>query len=69
MWGSKSRAVKVAEGIFKCPQCGYRAKYIRKKEKIYFTLLFIPIYPLRSVVDYVICTHCNKHFHTSKDLL
>ncbi len=69
IWGPKSRAVKVGEGIFTCPQCRYRAKYIRRKERYYFMVLFVPIYPLRSVVDYIECTHCKKHFHTTKDLL
>jgi uncharacterized C2H2 Zn-finger protein len=69
LWGTKSRAVKVSEGMFMCPQCRNRAEYIRKKERYYVTVLFIPLYPLRSVVDYIECKRCGKHFHTSKDLL
>jgi hypothetical protein len=69
IWGIKSRAVKVGEGLFTFPQCRNRAKYIRKKERYYFTVLFVPLYPVKSVVDYVECKHCGKHFHTSRDLL
>jgi uncharacterized C2H2 Zn-finger protein len=68
LWGLKSRAVKVGEGHFTCPQCGYWTTYTRQKEKYFFTVLFIPLYPIKSLVDYVECNHCKKHFHTTKDL-
>jgi transcription elongation factor Elf1 len=69
MFGRKSKAVKVAEGMFNCPRCGGRTKYVRKKEKYYFMFLFIPLYSLGSVVDYVLCLNCKQHFHTSRELL
>lgn len=68
MFGRKSKAMKVAEGVFNCLRCRGHTRYVRKKEKYYLMFLFIPIYSLGSVVDYVLCSNCKQHFHTTREL-
>jgi hypothetical protein len=60
IWGSKGVERKVGEGHFFCPTCQHDVPYIRKKVSRFFTLYFIPIFPLETVGEYVLCQECSS---------
>jgi transcription elongation factor Elf1 len=69
LMGVQRRKHKVAEGNFTCPQCKNHTRFQRFQDAPYFTVLGIPLYKTTEmVVDYVECTSCQRHFHTSRHL-
>jgi hypothetical protein len=59
IWGSKGRERTVASGEFYCPQCLGHSPYIRRRVSRYFTLYFIPLFPLETYGEYVECRTCG----------
>jgi uncharacterized tellurite resistance protein B-like protein len=50
------------EGHFNCPQCESSVPYRHRKVTKFFTLFFLPIFPVGSPIEYVECGRCNNTF-------
>ena len=65
IWGSTGREKKVSEGSFFCPGCKSNVAYEQRKASRWFTLYFIPLFPLETVGEWVTCKSCSGEFNTS----
>ncbi len=63
IWGSTTITSKVTEGAFYCPRCRVHTSYVQRRVKEFFTLYFIPIFPTRTLGEYVECRDCGDSFH------
>jgi len=52
----------VQQGTFHCPQCGAARQYLHRAGRRWFTLFFIPVIPLNSVGEVVVCTTCKARY-------
>lgn len=52
----------IKEGHFNCPQCEASVPYRHRKVTKFFTLFFLPIFPVGSPIEYVECGRCNNTF-------
>lgn len=64
IWGSKGRTKSVASGNFHCPDCATHRDYDQKEVKRWFTLYFIPIFPMNKLGEYVECGACKSTFNS-----
>ena len=64
IWGSKGVTKVGGTGEFHCPVCGDARPYTHKILKRYFTLYFIPLFPMETIGEYVECTSCQGTFKT-----
>jgi hypothetical protein len=62
IWGSTGREVKVASGAFHCPQCRSQQNYDHLRVSRYFTLYFIPLFPMETLGEFVRCTSCSQAY-------
>jgi uncharacterized tellurite resistance protein B-like protein len=62
IWGSTGRNVVVSRGDFHCPSCQSKQPYQHVEVKRYFTLYFIPLFPLETVGEYVECGSCKETY-------
>jgi hypothetical protein len=46
IWGSRAIKRKIGEGMFFCPRCGADREYAMQKVRRWFTLFFIPLFPI-----------------------
>ncbi len=60
--GESIKAKVVEEGSFECPICQRRQDYAHLQEKTYFTIMFIPTFPLGLRGDYLVCSGCKHSF-------
>ncbi len=63
-FGMRSRFKKIDEGEFFCPYENTQRHYHRKKAAQWFTLYFIPIFPIRQLGEVVECQSCGRAFDT-----
>ena len=63
IFGTRPRETTLGKGKFYCPACSVAREdervYERKKVRNYFTIYFVPLIPLGSGDEYVICQHCG----------
>ena len=52
----------IQSGNFNCPQCERSVPYRHRKVTKFFSLFFIPIFPIASPMEYVECGSCNSTF-------
>ena len=45
-FGTKGRAIEMDKGNFHCPNCNSNRDYSKKYVQTWFTLYFIPIFPV-----------------------
>ena len=45
-FGTKGRAIEMDKGNFHCPNCNSNNDYSKKYVQTWFTLYFIPIFPM-----------------------
>jgi hypothetical protein len=64
IWGTKGVTKVGKTGEFHCPSCGESRTYSHKLVKRYFTLYFIPIFPMEDVGEYVECGSCRGTYKT-----
>lgn len=64
IWGSRTRFSKTDEGVFYCPQERAERPFERKIAKQWFTLYFIPIFPMNERGEFVECQSCKGQFDT-----
>lgn len=60
--GVNDRAKTIGHGTFFCPHCQATRPYQRKKAKLYFSVFFIPLIPLKELGEYVACDHCRERY-------
>jgi hypothetical protein len=58
IYGHRAREIDVATGEFDCPRCQARRGFKHKRVVRYFTLFFIPLFPLGRLGEYVECQTC-----------
>lgn len=59
-FGSRGRQIKLGEGQFNCPHCQTERPYKHMRSTVYFTLYFIPLFPIRKLGEYILCESCNQ---------
>ena len=62
IFGTKGRTKEIGRGEFFCPNCRIQRPYIEKRISRYFTLYFIPIFPIKKLGEYVECQVCKKAY-------
>ncbi len=60
--GSAGRARTVGRGQFYCPRCQTMRAYEHKRLTRYFTLYFIPIFPVERLGEFIECEVCHTAF-------
>lgn len=64
IFGTKSSTIKENKGNFVCPQCQNLRKYSLKSIQSWFTLFFIPVFPIGAKKDrHVECEGCNNTYY------
>jgi hypothetical protein len=63
IWGTKCRNKVLNSGQFHCPTCGTRM-YKGLRVAKWFTLYFIPVFPMETLGDYVECQSCKQTFRS-----
>jgi hypothetical protein len=59
LWGSTGFTSTAGDGKFLCPQCGNQQRYEHKQITRYFTLYFIPLFPIGGGMEYIECQKCQ----------
>ena len=62
LMGSHGRASTVSTGQFYCPRCQALRPYEHKRLSRYFTLYFIPLFPIEKLGEFVECGVCHTPF-------
>ncbi len=62
LFGTKTRFTMLSTGQFDCPQCKARRDYELRKARDYFTLYFIPLFPVHTRGEFVTCLTCGTNF-------
>jgi hypothetical protein len=62
IWGTSSREKLMGTGDFHCPQCQAQRPFNHHKIQRYFTLYFIPLFPVGTIAEYVDCIGCRGQF-------
>ena len=65
IFGTKGRAIKMDSGTFQCPNCKDNKDYQKKYVQNWFTLYWIPIFPVGEKNDeHIECDACSNIYHT-----
>src|SRR5262245_13483511 len=62
LWGSRGLTKRLGRGDFHCPHCDQPNEYTLAQEREWFTLYFIPIFPMGGAQRYVECHGCGSRF-------
>lgn len=62
VYGYRNREIEQGTGNFYCPKCETQRQYKHKKIVRYFTLFFIPLFPLGKLSEYVECGVCGRTY-------
>jgi zinc-ribbon family len=62
IWGTRGITSTVDQGEFFCPHCDAREEYALKRIRPFFTLYFIPLFPVGGGQRYVECHGCRQTF-------
>jgi len=62
IWGSRSRTSTAQAGQFACPRCNGQSRFEEKRVRRWFTLYFLPIFPIGTSGYYVECQDCKGTF-------
>jgi hypothetical protein len=65
IWGSRGLSSVVDRGEFHCPRCDQREEYAVQASRRWFTLYFIPIFPISGTDRYVECLGCGQAYKES----
>lgn len=64
VWGSRGRNKEIGSGEFYCPDCGDHRGYRKIAVTRWFTLYWIPIFPMgKPVGEYIECGTCKSTFN------
>src|SRR5690348_2244187 len=64
IYGYRNRERELGTGNFYCSKCEVQRPYRHKKLVRYFTLFFIPLFPLGTLSEYVECQVCGRAYTT-----
>ena len=65
IFGTGSKDKVETRGKFVCPKCSVKTEYTAKSSSQYFTLFFIPIFPIGEKKEpYVECQTCKRTYYT-----
>lgn len=62
IYGTKPKSTQIDEGEFFCPQCQSEQLYEQFSVKTFFTLYFIPLFPVGSEDQHIQCRNCSETF-------
>lgn len=62
IWGWRAVKAAIGTGQFFCPQCQQDTTYRHVAPRMWFTLFFLPIIPLKALDPFVECTRCSGAF-------
>lgn len=62
IYGYRNREIVRGTGSFYCSKCAVQRPYKHKKVVRYFTLFFIPLFPLGTLSEYVECGVCGRTY-------
>jgi hypothetical protein len=62
IYGYKHKELELGTGKFHCFSCEVQRPYRHKKVVRYFTLFFIPLFPLGTMSEYVECQVCGRTY-------
>ena len=62
IWGTRGREIEVTTGQFNCPKCQTVRPYKHKRVARYFTLFFIPLFPIQKLGDFIECQACRQTY-------
>lgn len=62
VFGTTTLNLKRDRGQFFCPVCRDRKTYVRKAATQFFSIYFIPIFPLGSEGEFIQCDQCRNRF-------
>jgi len=66
IYGSRALTKKINEGQFYCPNCDdVDIDYEHKTSRQWFTLYWIPIFPVGSAIEFIECCECKQTFQES----
>jgi predicted nucleic-acid-binding Zn-ribbon protein len=64
IFGTKSKSIEENKGTFVCPQCKNLKQYLTKSVQTWFTLFFIPVFPMGSKKHtHVECQGCKGTYY------
>ena len=64
IFGTKGRSIKMDSGEFHCPNCNTNRVYNKKYVQDWFTLYFIPTFPVGSKKnEHIECEECSSIYH------
>ena len=64
IFGTKGRSIKMDSGEFNCPNCNKKMTYDKKCVQDWFTLYWIPIFPVGSKGnEHIECETCSNTYH------
>jgi hypothetical protein len=61
-FGTRIRFKPTGSVVFFCPQCGGDRHGTNVLARMWFTLMFIPVIPMKTMGEYVQCGTCHTHF-------
>lgn len=62
IWGYRNRLRTIGNGTFYCPQCRSHSQYQHVRVSRYFTLYFIPLFPMQTLGEAIRCGGCRGEF-------
>ncbi len=62
IWGSKAKEHFVGDSVFFCPNCRLDSGCRHIRISRYFTLYFIPLFPMAMLAEFVRCNNCQSNF-------
>ncbi len=62
LYGYRHKEIEQNTGVFQCPSCGDQRAFKRMKIVRYFTLFFIPLFPLGTTGEFVECQVCRRKY-------
>jgi hypothetical protein len=62
IWGWRALTKTVSRGNFFCPDCGQQQAYSRRLVRRFFTLYFIPLFPTKTLGEYIECDVCKNAY-------
>ena len=65
LWGRKRRTKVLGKGFFMCPECLGEKRYSRVRSRTWFTLFYLPLFPIEASAEYVQCDLCGNTFEPS----
>ncbi len=64
IFGTKSKTIKENKGFFVCPQCQTLKQYLIKSIQNWFTLFFVPVFPIGSKEHkHIECQGCQSAYY------